>query len=88
MTKTLRAILDELGGPTILRQGRPNEWRPGAELDLLLDAHEIYSNIGSDPLSVLVVDAYSRRTMARMERSQVRGANAAIGRTNLGRGLA
>ena len=76
---TLRQILDELAQQDFLRSGRPNEWRPGAELDLLLDAHEIYSNIGSDPMSVLVVDAYSGKTLARMERSQVRGAMLQLG---------
>jgi superfamily II DNA/RNA helicase len=75
----LHNILDELVQQDFLRLGRPNEWRPGAELDLLLDAHEIYSNIGSDPLSVLIVDDYSGRSLARMERSQVRGPTLQLG---------
>jgi replicative superfamily II helicase len=75
----LATILENLAGLDYLRQGRPNEWRPGPEFDLLLDAHEIYSNIGSDPISVLVIDAYSGRTLARMGRNQVRGPTLQLG---------
>ncbi|MBX2996895.1 MAG: DEAD/DEAH box helicase [Caldilineaceae bacterium] len=65
--ETLRQILDELVRTQYLRRGRPGEWRAGPALDELLDAHEIYSNIGGDPLAVQLVDAYSGRVLAQSE---------------------
>lgn len=61
---TLRRILDELVRSGYLRSGRLGEWRPGAALDELVDAHEIYSNIGGDPLTLQLVDVYSGRVLA------------------------
>ncbi|MEZ4636040.1 MAG: hypothetical protein R2856_13935 [Caldilineaceae bacterium] len=61
---TLRQILDELVRSDYLRSGRLGEWRPGAALDELVDAHEIYSNIGGDPLTLQLVDVYSGRVLA------------------------
>lgn len=61
---TLRQILDELVHRGYLNKGRPGEWRPGPALDELVDAHEIYSNIGGDPLATQLVDAYSGRILA------------------------
>lgn len=65
--ETLRQILDELVRTHYLRRGRPGEWRAGPALDELLDAHEIYSNIGGDPLAMQLVDAYSGRVLAQSE---------------------
>ncbi len=61
---TLRQILDHLVPNQYLRPGRLGEWRPGPALDELVDAHEIYSNIGGDPLTLQLVDAYSGRLLA------------------------
>lgn len=60
----LGRILNHLRLLRYLRPGRPGEWRPGPALDELVDAHEIYSNIGGDPLSVQVVDSFSGRVLA------------------------
>jgi ATP-dependent Lhr-like helicase len=65
--ETLRQILDELVRTGYLSRGRPGEWRAGPALDELLDAHEIYSNIGGDPLAAQLVDAYSGRVLAQIE---------------------
>jgi ATP-dependent helicase Lhr and Lhr-like helicase len=64
---TLQQILAELVHRKYLRPGRAGEWRPGPALDELVDAHEIYSNIGSDPLALQLVDAYSGRILAQTE---------------------
>ncbi|NOZ50670.1 MAG: DEAD/DEAH box helicase [Chloroflexi bacterium] len=70
---TLRHILDHLHRNDFLRPGRLGEWRPASALDELFDAHEIYCNIGADPLAVTVVDAYSGRPIAQTDRLRVQG---------------
>ena len=69
----LRGILGHLSQLDFLRSGRLGEWRPGKALDELVDAHEIYSNIGSDPLSLTLVDAFSGRTLAHTHRRRTMG---------------
>ena len=61
---TLRRLLDHLAALAYLKPGRPGEWRAGPALEELVDAHEIYSNIGADPLAAVVVDAYTGRPLA------------------------
>lgn len=60
----LRRLLRHLVVVGYVRTGRPGEWRAGTALDPLLEEHEIYSNIGADPLATVIVDAYSGRTIA------------------------
>ncbi len=60
----LRQILDHLTALDFLRRGGIGEWRPAQRLHDLADAHEIYSNIGTDPLALQVVDAFSGRVLA------------------------
>jgi len=62
-----------------VQPGRLGEWRAGPTLDELLDAHEIYSNIGADPLAALVVDAYTGRTLAQTERIRLQGDTLMLG---------
>ena len=70
------ASLTQLG---YVQPGRLGEWRAGPTLDELLDAHEIYSNIGADPLAGLVVDAYTGRTLAQTERIKLQGDTLMLG---------
>ncbi|MFZ2358057.1 MAG: DEAD/DEAH box helicase [Anaerolineae bacterium] len=62
--KALRQILDHLTALDFLRRGGIGEWRPAQRLHDLADAHEIYSNIGADPLVLQVVDAWNGRVIA------------------------
>ncbi len=62
--QALRQILDHLAALDFLRRGGLGEWRPAQRLHDLADAHEIYSNIGADPLALQVVDAWSGRVIA------------------------
>jgi ATP-dependent Lhr-like helicase len=62
--EALRQILDHLTALDFLRRGGLGEWRPAQRLNDLADAHEIYSNIGADPLALQVVDAFSGRVLA------------------------
>lgn len=62
--EALRQILDHLTALGFLRRGGLGEWRPAQRLHDLADAHEIYSNIGADPLALQVVDAFSGRVIA------------------------
>ncbi len=62
--EALRQILDHLTVLGFLRRGGLGEWRPAQRLHDLADAHEIYSNIGADPLALQVVDAWSSRVLA------------------------
>jgi ATP-dependent helicase Lhr and Lhr-like helicase len=75
----LRAVLGHLSATGYLRAGRPGEWRPGPELDELLDREEIYSNIGSEQLGATVVDAYSGRSLAKTPRPHRRGETLLMG---------
>ncbi len=69
----LQRILSELAQQNYLRPARLGEWRPGPALEPLLDEHEIYSNIGADPLLLSIVDAFSGRTIAQTNRATRRG---------------
>ncbi len=71
--KDLRSILGHLSQFDFLRSGRLGEWRPGKALDELVDAHEIYSNIGSDPLALTLVDTFNGRTLAHTHRRRAVG---------------
>lgn len=71
--QALRQILDHLVGLDYLRRGGLGEWRPAQRLHELADRHEIYSNIGADPLAALVVDAWSGRAIAQTERLSNKG---------------
>lgn len=62
--EALRQVLDHLTVLGFLRRGGLGEWRPAQRLHELADRHEIYSNIGADPLAAQVVDAYSGRVLA------------------------
>ncbi|MCB0189088.1 MAG: hypothetical protein KDE31_32685, partial [Caldilineaceae bacterium] len=75
----LREILGFLSSMGYLQPARLGEWRAGPTLDDLLDAHEIYSNIGADPLAALVVDAYTGRTLAQTERIRLQGDTLMLG---------
>lgn len=77
--ETLRRLMGHLTRLGYLQPGRPGEWRPGPTLDPLLDQHEIYSNIGADPLALLVVDAYSGRTLAHTGRLHMEGETLRLG---------
>ncbi|MBE2233861.1 MAG: hypothetical protein IAE85_10240, partial [Anaerolinea sp.] len=69
----LRQILEHLVTLDFLRRGGLGEWRPAQRLHELADRHEIYSNIGADPLAALVVDAFSGRVIAQTERLRDKG---------------
>jgi ATP-dependent Lhr-like helicase len=74
-----KQVLAELTRRGFLRTGRLGEWRPGPDLEPLLDQHEIYSNIGADPLSVAIIDAYSGRTIAQTNRVRIEGDTLLLG---------
>ena len=71
--QTLRRLFDHLTASHYLRAWRPGEWQPGELLGVLADSHEIYSNIGGEPLGATVVDAYSGRRIARAEHPRRKG---------------
>ena len=75
----LHAIYGNLAGEGYLKGGRIGEWRSGPALDELLDAHEIYRNIGSDPLRLMIVDAFSGRTIAQTDRGRLEGDTLLLG---------
>ena len=77
--KTVRHLLNHLVAIHYLKPGRLGEWRAGPALEFLVDAYEIYSNIGADPLAVVVVDAYTGRPIAQMERVRLQGDTLLIG---------
>jgi ATP-dependent Lhr-like helicase len=68
--EVLRRLLRHLVREGYLKPGRPGEWRAGPALEELVDAHEIYSNIGAEPLAVTVVDAYTFEVIAQAERGR------------------
>ena len=76
---TLRRLLNHLTVVRYLKPGRPGEWRAGPALEELVDAYEIYSNIGADPLSAVVVDAYTGRPLAQTAHVQPQGDTLLIG---------
>ena len=71
--QALLRLLNHLAASRYLKHGRAGEWRAGPALDELADAHEIYSNIGTSLLSILVVDAYTGQALAQIERSRSQG---------------
>ena len=71
--EALAQILDNLTLLGFLRTGRLGEWRADWGLDELVDIHEIYSNIGADPLAAVIVDAYSGRTIAQTGQMRSKG---------------
>ena len=71
--EALAQILDNLTMLGFLRAGRLGEWRADWGLDELVDIHEIYSNIGADPLAAVIVDAYSGRTIAQTGQMRSKG---------------
>ena len=75
----LAAILGHLTRLGYLRHGRLGEWRAAEKLDELVDKFEIYANIGGDPLPLLLVDAFSGRTLATVARSKVEGETLRLG---------
>ncbi|MCL4832735.1 MAG: DEAD/DEAH box helicase [Caldilineaceae bacterium] len=77
--ETLAAILGHLTRLGYLRSGRLGEWRAAEKLDELVDKFEIYANIGGDPLPLLLVDAFSGRTLATVARSKVEGETLRLG---------
>ncbi len=71
--ETIRKIVAHLAFDGYLRTGRMGEWRPDEKLKILLDQHEIYSNIGADVMGITAVDAHTGRTLAYTDRSYPRG---------------
>ncbi len=77
--ETVRRLFAHLTQIDFLRPGRMGEWRAGPALDELVDAHEIYSNIGADPLAAVVVDAFSGKVLAQTERIRLEGETLLMG---------
>ena len=77
--ETVRRLFAHLTQIDFLRPGRMGEWRSGPALDELVDAHEIYSNIGADPLAAVVVDAFSGKVLAQTERIRQEGETLTLG---------
>ncbi len=67
--ETIRKIVAHLAFDGYLQTGRVGEWRPDEKLKILLDQHEIYSNIGADVMGITAVDARTGRTLAYTDRS-------------------
>ncbi len=77
--ESVRRLFAHLTQIDFLRPGRMGEWRAGPALDELVDAHEIYSNIGADPLAAVVVDAFSGKVLAQTERIRLEGETLLMG---------
>jgi ATP-dependent helicase Lhr and Lhr-like helicase len=77
--ETLGQLFNHLGSLGYLKPGRAGEWRAGAALAELADAHEIYSNIGSSSQPIVVVDAYTGRPIAQNERLRAPGETMFVG---------
>ena len=72
--ETVRKIFRNLTGHDYLRPARPGEWRPGPALDELVDAHEIYSNIGDGASSSwTLIDAFTNKAIAQTGRVRMNG---------------
>jgi ATP-dependent Lhr-like helicase len=69
----IRQIVSQLTFADYLQSGRLGEWKPGPELQELLDRHEIYSNIGGELLAATAVDAYTGKVLAQTERMADKG---------------
>jgi len=68
-SEDIRKIVSYLALSGYLQPGRPGEWKPDEKLNVLLDQHEIYSNIGGDVGGVTAVDAHTGRTIAHTNQS-------------------
>ncbi len=66
--ETVRKIVAQLTFNGYLCAGRMGEWRPDEKLEILLDQHEIYSNIGADVMGITAVNARTGRTLAYTDR--------------------
>ncbi|MFN8486847.1 MAG: DEAD/DEAH box helicase [Caldilineaceae bacterium] len=71
--EALRLLFNHLARLDFVQPGRPGEWRPGPALNDLIDENEIYSNIGAELLPIVIVDAYSGRTIAQTGRIRIEG---------------
>lgn len=69
----IRQIVAQLSFTDYLQSGRLGEWKPGADLQELLDRHEIYSNIGGELLASTAVDAYTGKVLAQTEHMADKG---------------
>ncbi|MEZ4630663.1 MAG: DEAD/DEAH box helicase [Deinococcales bacterium] len=67
--KQLEVIVHHLSKTDYLTEGRMMELKAGPRLLELIDEHEIYSNIGDEPLLYTIIDAYSNRYLAQVEQS-------------------
>lgn len=72
-SEDIRKIVSHLTWDGYLQTGRLGEWKPDEKLQVLLDQHEIYTNIGAMVLGVTAVDAHTGRTIAQTERSYPQG---------------
>ena len=72
-SEDIRRILSNLTFARYIQSGRLGEWKPDIELQELLDRHDIYSNIGAQPLTATAVDAYTGRTIAQTDRMYNKG---------------
>lgn len=77
--ETIRQILAQLVKDGFLQKGRLGEWLPGRELQPLFDNHDLYSNIGSERMWATVLDAYSGKPLAQMERPRRKGETLLMG---------
>ena len=69
----IRKLLSHLAYAGYLQSGRPGEWKPDEKLQILLDQHEIYSNIGAEVLGIVAVDAHTGRTIAHTDQVYPKG---------------
>jgi hypothetical protein len=67
-SEEIRQIVSHLTFDGYLQSGRLGEWRPAEKLQILIDQHEIYSNIGMEVMGVTAVDAHTGHTLAHTER--------------------
>jgi ATP-dependent Lhr-like helicase len=72
-SEDIRQIVAQLSFTDYLKSGRLGEWKSAAELDELLDRHEIYSNIGGELLASTAVDAYTGKVLAQTEHMADKG---------------
>jgi len=67
--ETIRKIVAALAFDGYLRVGRMGEWRPDEKLEILLDQHEIYGNIGADVMGITAVNTHTGRVLAYTDRA-------------------
>ncbi len=70
---TIRQIISQLTFARYLQPGRLGEWKPDVALQELIDRHELYTNIGADPLAIMAVDAFSGKIIAQTDRLYKKG---------------